>query len=360
MAETPPADDPGPPPLHDPAPAAGEADAARGTDAAGRTDGVGGADAVGGADGLGGADAILPAAPPLAAPGAGPDPGPDAPAISVVVPVYRHWDLVPGLLAALAAQEFRAFEILLVDNAPGEARPALALPAQARILDCATPGSYAARNAGIAAARGRLLAFTDADCRPDPGWLAALAAAAAAGPERLLAGPVRMTPAGPAPAPWEAYDLIRGIPQAHYVRLGYAATANLAVPAAVFARLGGFDAGRLSGGDAAFCRRAGAAGVPIALIEAAVVAHPARASWEELARKARRVKGGQILGGGRLSRLVWLLRTLTPPLRAHRRFRRAPHPRAERRAAIAVLYRLWGVELAETFRLLAGGAPERR
>lgn len=286
-------------------------------------------------------------------------PGDGAPAVSVIVPVYRHWDLVPGLLAALAAQDFRDFEILLVDNAPGEGRPELDLPGNARILDCATPGSYAARNAGVAAARGRILAFTDADCLPDPGWLAALAAAET-GPERLLAGPVRMTTLGPSPSRWEAYDLIRGIPQARYVRLGYAATANLAVPAPVFARLGGFDAGRLSGGDAAFCRRAGAAGIPIALVEGAVVAHPARASWEELARKARRVKGGQIGGGSRLSRLVWLVRTLTPPLRAHRRFLLAPRPRAERRAAIAVLYRLWGVELAETLRLLAGGAPERR
>lgn len=282
------------------------------------------------------------------------------PLFSVVVPVYRHWELVPDLLAALAAQSFSDFEILLVDNAPGEPRPDLALPERARVLPCAAPGSYAARNAGVAAARGRMVAFTDADCRPDPGWLAALAAAAAEGGERLLAGPVRMTTRGPEPGRWEAYDLIRGIPQAHYVRLGYAATANLAVPASVFARLGGFDAGRMSGGDAAFCRRVGAAGVGIALVQGAVVAHPARADWDELARKARRVKGGQIRGGSRAFRLTWLLRSLTPPLRAHRRFLAAPHPRRQRRDAIRALYRLWGVELAEILRLLRGGAPERR
>ena len=284
-----------------------------------------------------------------------------APFFSVIVPVYRHWDLVPGLLAALAAQEFGDFEILLADNAPHEPRPPLALPANARVLACPEPGSYAARNAAIPAARGRILVFTDADCRPDPGWLKAFAAALPEGaPERLLAGPVRMTVEGATPSRWEAYDLIRGIPQAHYVRLGYAATANLAVPASVFARLGGFDQTRMSGGDAAFCRRVGAAGVPIALIEGASVAHPARASFDELARKARRVKGGQIRGGSRAFRLSWLLRSLTPPLRAHRRFLFAPYPWAQRRDAIATLYRLWGVELAEILRLLRGGAPERR
>lgn len=281
-----------------------------------------------------------------------------APLFSVIVPVYRHWELVPGLLEALAGQSFRDFEVLLVDNAPGEPRPTLDLPEAVRVLPCAEPGSYAARNVGVAAARGRVLAFTDADCRPDPGWLAAFAAAG--GPERLLAGPVRMTVQGEVPNRWEAYDLIRGIPQARYVRLGYAATANLAVPRTVFARLGGFDAGRMSGGDAAFCRRVGAAGVPIRLVEGAVVAHPARAEWEELARKARRVKGGQIRGGSAAFRLSWLVRSLTPPLRAHRRFRAAPWPWAQRRDAIAVLYRLWGVELAEIARLLLGRPPERR
>ena len=96
-----------------------------------------------------------------------------APAFSVIVPVYRHWDLVPGLLAALAAQSFRDFEILLVDNAPEEPRPPLALPQAARILPCAEPGSYAARNVGTAAAKassqpgsGRQSASVKARIRP--------------------------------------------------------------------------------------------------------------------------------------------------------------------------------------------------
>ncbi len=293
------------------------------------------------------------------------------PRVSVIVPVYRHWDLVPALLAALASQTLPQgdFEVLLIDNDPGGHGPAGAPPvpppANGRILPCAAPGAYAARNAGIAAARAPLLAFTDADCRPEPGWLAALLVAAAA-PEApgaagatLLAGPVRLE-AGARPNPFEAYEIVRGIPQERYVRLGYAATANLAVPASVFAAIGGFDAGRFSGGDAAFCRRAGRLGHPIRLAPGAAVLHPARADWPALATKARRVKGGQITGGGRGARALWLARTMTPPLRALVRFLRAPQPWPVRRAAIGVLFRLWGVELAETARLLAGGAPERR
>ena len=283
------------------------------------------------------------------------------PLFSVIVPVFRHWQHVPGLLARLAAQAPvpGGVEILIVDNGPASERPALALPAAARLLACPEPGAYAARNLGAASAHGRLLAFTDADCRPDPGWLAAMAEAAGRLPGRLLAGPVRLV-AGEPPNSCEIYDRIRGIPQERYVRLGYATTANLVVPRPVFDAVAGFDARRFSGGDADFCRRAGRAGHGIALVPTAVVEHPARADWEALATKARRVKGGQITGGPRRLRLQWFLRTLTPPLRATARFARAPRPWRERLTAIRVLYRLWLVELAETARLLVGGSPERR
>ena len=145
-----------------------------------------------------------------------------------------------------------------------------------------------------------------------------------------------------------------------YVRLGYATTANLIVPRQAFDAVAGFDARRFSGGDADFCRRAERAGHGIVLVAAAVVEHPARDSWEEVATKARRVKGGQITGGPLGLRIRWFLRTLIPPLRATARFIRAPRPWSERLTAIRVLYRLWLVELAEMARLLAGGTPERR
>ncbi|HYN46631.1 MAG TPA: glycosyltransferase [Allosphingosinicella sp.] len=286
-----------------------------------------------------------------------------------MVPVYRQWALVPALLDALRLQTLPAarFEILLVDNDPGagpshgDAPPAM--PGNARILPGPAPGSYAARNAGAMAARSAWLVFTDADCRPDPGWLGAFAAAAEADPVRLLAGPVRMIAPEHAPDPlnaWAVYDLIRGIPQDAYLRRGYAATANLAMPAAVFRALGGFDPARFSGGDAEFCRRAGRAGHGLALVADAGVAHPCRTSWAEITAKARRTKGGQVGAGPLPRRIAWTLRTLAPPLRDTLAYLRANAPPRHRLIAIAVRLRVWGVELAETARLIAGGAPERR
>ena len=280
----------------------------------------------------------------------------------MIVPVYRQWERAPALLEALRAQTLPTdrFEILLVDN--GQARetpPDLVLPDNARVLHEPRPGSYAARNAGAASACGALIVFTDADCVPDPDWLEAMLEASKAYPVGLLAGPVRMT-APDALTAFAAYDLVRGIPQKAYVRRGYAATANLAVPAPVFRALGGFDARRFSGGDAAFCRRAGAAGHPLTLIPEAVVAHPCRTGWDEIATKARRTKGGQVAAGPLPRRVAWTLRTLSPPVRDTLAYLRAPFPASERAAAIAVRFRIWGVELAETVRLLAGGTPERR
>ncbi|MFQ8431913.1 glycosyltransferase family 2 protein [Amaricoccus sp. W119] len=292
----------------------------------------------------------------------------EAPALSVIVPVYRQWEMLPLLLADLAAQEdVPPFEVIIVDNEPDTPGPRPGVPDTTtrpatrfalRHIDCATPGSYAARNAGAAVARGGVFVFTDADCRPASSWLAALTGAAAAEPEALLAGPVEVV-GGETPNACEIYDMIRGIPQARYVARGYAATANLAVPAAVFTALGGFDPRRFSGGDAEFCRRAGAAGHPLRLVGAAVTRHPARADWGELAAKARRIKGGQIRGGPLPRRIAWVLRTPLPPLRDTRAYLRAEAPWRWRRTAVALRFRLWGVEVAEMLRLLAGGTPER-
>jgi glycosyltransferase involved in cell wall biosynthesis len=283
------------------------------------------------------------------------------PIISVIVPVYEQWDLVPGLLQDLGAQSLPPdrFEVVIADNKAPDPPPSLQLPHNARIVPASGPGSYAARNAGAIAARGSLLVFTDADCRPDPGWLAALVAASAAAPGALLAGPVRMA-VPTTPNAFALYDLVRGIPQARYVSRGYAATANLAVPAAVFSALGGFDPGRRSGGDAAFCRRAGAAGHSLRLVPEAAVSHPCRSNWEALARKAKRIKGGQIAVGPLSRRFAWGLRTLCPPVTDTCAFLSAPHPWRHRLIAVAVRFRLWGIEITETVRLMLGCTPERR
>lgn len=284
--------------------------------------------------------------------------------LSVIVPVYNQWHLLPFLLDAITEQRNApVFEVLLVDNGSDVREP---LPRQypfVRQLHCETRGSYAARNAGARVARGQVLVFTDADCRPERDWLATIWREMAAGTKaQLLAGDIRLVPRNLlAPNIFESYDMMTGMQQARYVRRGYAITANLAVPREVFRNLEGFNARAYSGADAEFCRRAVQRGVPLVYCPEMVIEHPARASLSALMTKVRRVKGGQLAQPSKRERLIWAARAFAPPARAWWRIMRRPGFSAGQKLGAALVQaRLWLTEMAEVLRLLTGGTPEHR
>lgn len=286
--------------------------------------------------------------------------------ISVIVPVYNHWDRVPDLLACLSVQTLASgsFELLLVDNGSHAPPPAGPWPDWVRLLECRTPGSYAARNHAIGLARAPLLAFTDADCRPAPAWLESLLHCLEAGgrKERVVAGRIEIEPADREHMTlYELYDVALGLPQARYVqKRGYGVTANLAASRGLVERLGRFDAQRYSGGDSDFCRRATQAGAELIYCVEAAIVHPARREWADLARKSRRIKGGQIRSGTWQRRLQYVARTLLPPVFAWRYALAAGRLTWPQRLKVcAVQARLWGVEVSELLRLLAGRARRR-
>lgn len=102
------------------------------------------------------------------------------PMISVVVPtvVARTADL-QLLLDGLGELDYPDHEVILVDNrrTVPEADPLPAIVAgrsRVRVVRQPVPGISAARNAGSAAARGEIIAFTDDDVRVDRNWLRAL------------------------------------------------------------------------------------------------------------------------------------------------------------------------------------------
>src|SRR3546814_4316499 len=67
---------------------------------------------------------------------------------------------------------FRSYEVILVDNGSLDESLAIAQSCKGvRLFVEKRPGSYAARNLGISAARGEYVAFMDSDCVVDPGWL---------------------------------------------------------------------------------------------------------------------------------------------------------------------------------------------
>ncbi len=220
------------------------------------------------------------------------------PFVSIVVPVYGPARGLGGLLAAIAGQDYPSdrFECLLVDN--GTEPPLqqqVAHRPNVRVLVETRPGSYAARNCGLHAARGEVIAFTDADCLPEPTWLSAgVNAFAALSAESMIAGAIQMVVANPArPTLVELHELTVGMRQDRYVReLHFGATANLFVPRAVFDRVGEFRAELFSNGDAEWGRRAWKAGVHQHYAADAVVKHPARRTYRDLRAKSRRIAGG--------------------------------------------------------------------
>ncbi len=297
------------------------------------------------------------------------------PRMSVIVPVQGDRGGVRDTLRALRDQDLDGLgetEILLVDNGDNVdlAEAASAVGVAVRVVTEPTPGSYAARNAALRDARGEVLAFTDADCRPSPGWLRAGEAALQDAGECFVGGAIHVEPAELAhPSPAELWDVMHGLRQEHYVRReGWAATANMFVRRATLDRVGPFDARLRSGGDREWGQRATRNGVQGVYASGAVVVHPARASLGELQRKIVRVSTGWADSHeGRLAQAFptrTLLRNAIPhtrsTVRTSRRLRERGLSRVRQLEYVAVAHWLQYYRLAVHVRLRVGGALQRR
>ena len=97
--------------------------------------------------------------------------------LAVVLPAYNEATLLPGVLAALAAQTDRDFTLVVVDNASTDDTAALAaaFPGEVEVVPEPSPGAGTAADTGFRhaiAGGATLLARTDADCLPAPDWVA--------------------------------------------------------------------------------------------------------------------------------------------------------------------------------------------
>jgi glycosyltransferase involved in cell wall biosynthesis len=297
----------------------------------------------------------------------------ERPRASVIIPIYNDANRLTRCLAALEAQTYPRtdFEIIAVDNGSTDnlAEVAAQFP-QVRFLSEPTPGSYAARNRGLAAAAGEFIAFTDADCVPDPQWLAngvdALRRDERCG---LVAGGIRVTFASPdRPTLCELYDSIFDFDQERFIaRSHFGCTANAMTHAYVLRDVGPFDGRMRSVGDRDLGNRIAAAGYRLVFAEQVVVSHPGRRTIGALLRKRVRVAGGHHQRARKRSwpllRFVHALvrQTVLNPFSGAARIRRRG-----RHLSFGTKVRLFGlyvflcqVEALERIRLQLGGEPIR-
>ncbi|NTV29141.1 MAG: glycosyltransferase [Candidatus Omnitrophica bacterium] len=103
------------------------------------------------------------------------------PCVSVIIPTFRRPGLLREAVQSVLAQTFTDLELIVVDDDPGaSARGTVEACADRRIVYLAhgeNRGAAAARNTGLAAARGEFIAFLDDDDLWHPQFLSKMTAA---------------------------------------------------------------------------------------------------------------------------------------------------------------------------------------
>ncbi|MGD8278715.1 MAG: glycosyltransferase family A protein [Gemmatimonadota bacterium] len=178
--------------------------------------------------------------------------------ISVVVPFHGAEPHLARCLDSLFVQRYPTWrrEIIFVDNgATDEACAVVERQSSFQLIREPGPGPCAARNAGVAVARGEIIAFTDADCAVAPDWLESI--------DIALSDPEVMVAVGsyiPSRDSFTASALTRYENEKNlYVfnsedeSLYYGYTNNMAVRASAFDEIGPFPL-RRRGSDVMFVR----------------------------------------------------------------------------------------------------------
>ncbi|MFB2934691.1 glycosyltransferase family 2 protein [Aerosakkonemataceae cyanobacterium BLCC-F154] len=186
------------------------------------------------------------------------------PKISVVIPIYNGENDLPDLINCLQLQTYpiEQVEYFLVDNASSDRTSTIIqnatqnFPQIHYLAETKIQSSYAARNAGIRAASGQIIAFTDADCRPQPQWLTELIAPFQNPNIGIVAGEIIGLPGKTILEKYaENQDVLSQKYTLAHPFLPYGQTANLAIRKEIFVQIGLFRPYLTTGGDADICWR---------------------------------------------------------------------------------------------------------
>jgi ABC-type multidrug transport system fused ATPase/permease subunit/GT2 family glycosyltransferase len=202
------------------------------------------------------------------------------PRISVVVCSHNGARTLRDCCEGMLQLEYPNFEVIVVDDGSTDGTPLIAREYGFRVISTPNQGLSSARNTGLAAATGEILAYTDDDARPDPHWLQYLASTFMSGEYAAVGGPnllplrsgvvscaVENSPGGP------VHVLLNDREAEHIPGC------NMAIRKAALEAIGGFDPTyRTAGDDVDVCWRLQACGWKVGFHPAAVVWHHRRST----------------------------------------------------------------------------------
>jgi glycosyltransferase involved in cell wall biosynthesis len=246
--------------------------------------------------------------------------------VSVIVPVRNGSDDVRALLACLARQtvDRESFEVIVGDDGSTDAGLDELETGDGHVRVSQGPplNSYAARNRAVRESHAQVLAFCDADCRPEDDWLER--GLAALRETDVVAGRIRFFPPKRRSV-WALIDMDGSKDHELQVRDNNAETANLFLRRELFDRVGGFDDTITEHGDFDFAERCVAAGAELSYASDVVVWHPVRTSGRSVLRAQwiysrgyaeRATRDGKRPDGLKLRNWV----PIVQPVRARRRY----------------------------------------
>ena len=207
------------------------------------------------------------------------------PTVSVVVCAHDAEDTIEDCLSSLATLTYPRFEVLVINDGSADATGAIAHEhagrrPDVRVIDIPKGGLSAARNVGLAAATGEIVAYTDADVRVDRDWLSYLVQPLLADDVAGVGGPNVV----PTDDPWVAQCVARAPGGPIHVMLDdriaeHVPGCNMAFRRDALLSIDGFNPVYLrAGDDVDICWRLQARGLRIAFAPSALVWHHRRAS----------------------------------------------------------------------------------
>ena len=214
----------------------------------------------------------------------------DLPFFSVVVCSYKGFAYIRETLEKLLALDYPHFEVIVVNDGSGPAFDDIVKEYQpVRLISTENRGLSSARNTGMYAARGEIVAYIDDDAYPDPHWLHYLAYAYRTTDHGGIGGPnivppedgyiatcVANAPGGPVHV-LETDEIAEHIPGC-----------NMSFRKEILMKIGGCDpVYRAAGDDVDLCWRVQQTGATIGFHPSAVVWHHRRNSLKAYWRQQK-------------------------------------------------------------------------